>query len=160
MTADTQTLDTSLSRFHLQKDRFISFSDAGRHIEESRIQNEERLISAKVSYNEAIGKLHQTILDFIDDELEMDSESTEIACEFLKKLSHHPNLLNAVSISADPEGKTVLRWKSEKKGVLSMSVGANRVLYYASTIEGNESHGKEFFDNEIPSAIWAIMQSL
>ncbi len=162
MTTNLQIPDTSLFDILIQNDRFISFSKAGRAVEEcvKQIQNEERLISAEVAYNQAIEKLHQTILEFMDDGLEMNAESVEIACEFLKKLSHQPNLLNDVSISADPEGKTVLRWKSKTSGVFSMSVGTNRVLYYASTLQGEDTHGREYFDDEIPSTILELLTKI
>ncbi|MFQ3597437.1 MAG: hypothetical protein SNJ55_03645 [Chloroherpetonaceae bacterium] len=159
----TATLDTSLRELYANNFE-IPFSDAGKKVEQWKRDYEQRLgIEDEVAYNKAIEKLHQAILDFMDDGLEMNEESVEIACEFLRKLSHYPYLLNTVNISADPEGKTVLRWKSEKagkKGVFSMSIGKNRILYYASTIQGEEAHGKEFFDTDIPSAIWEKMRIL
>jgi hypothetical protein len=162
MTTTAQSFDTSLLDVYPQDgELLISFSNVGREIDRLFKQNQaERRIDADVTYSKALYKLHQTILDFKDDELEMDSESIEIACEFLEKLSRHLALLNAVSISADPEGKTVLRWKAKTKGVFSMSVGTNRVLYYASTVQGEDLHGKEFFDGEIPSAILAILAKI
>ncbi len=162
MTTNLQIPDTSLFDVLTQNDRFISFSEAGRAVEAyvKQIQNEERLSRVEVAYNQAIEKLHQTILDFMDDGLEMNAESVEIACEFLKKLSHQPNLLNEVSISADADGKTVLRWKSKTSGVFSMSIGTNRVLYYASTLQGEDTHGKEYFNDEIPSAIWELLTKI
>jgi hypothetical protein len=162
MTTNAQILDTSLFDSRIQNNRFTSFSDEGRRVEEhiKQIQNEERLISAEVAYNQAIEKLHQTILEFMDDGLEMNAESVEIACEFLKKLSHQPHLLNDVSISADPDGKTVLRWKSKTSGVFSMSIGINREIYYASTLQGEDTHGREYFDDEIPSTIREILMKI
>ena len=127
MTTNLQIPDTSLFDVLTQNDRFISFSEAGRAVEAyvKQIQNEERLSRVEVAYNQAIEKLHQTILDFMDDGLEMNAESVEIACEFLKKLSHQPNLLNEVSISEDADGKTVVRWKSKNRCEFSMHNGKN-----------------------------------
>ncbi len=155
--------DTSLHDFE-EENSWIVFSNAGKKDEQLKREYGQRLrTDDEIAYSKAIEKMHQTILDFADDGLEMDSESVKVACELLRILSHHHNLLEAVSISADPEGKVVLRWKSEKtekKGVLSMSIGKNRLLCYASTIQGEEKHGKEFFDTEIPSVIWEKMQIL
>lgn len=37
-----------------------------------------------------------------------------------------------------------------------VSVDKNRLLYYASTIQGKETQGKEFFDADIPILIFHV----
>jgi hypothetical protein len=129
-------------------------------VEKERAKTAEPPKHNQEAYLEVINTLNQTVIDFKEDGLEMNPKSVEIATEILKTLAPYPSLLKTVSISADPDGKTVLRWKSKTSGVFSMSIGTNRVLYYASTLQGEDTHGREYFNDEIPSTILEILMKI
>ncbi len=80
----------------------------------------------------------------------INGESSVLAIRFLKML---PATIPIPEISIDPDGEVSFEWYKEPRRIFSVSVGAHNDLSYAGLFGVNDTHGTEYFGDEIPTPI-------
>jgi hypothetical protein len=72
------------------------------------------------------------------------------ACRFLRTL---PATLKKPELSIDPDGEISFEWYLEPRRVFTVSIGSSSKLSYAGLFGRSDTHGTEYFGDELPKAI-------
>ena len=78
------------------------------------------------------------------------TQSSQYAARFLQV---QPIGVPLPEISVDPDGEVCFEWYKAPNQVFSVSFGPTGRLTYAGLFEGNDTHGTEVFEDEIPEPV-------
>lgn len=81
----------------------------------------------------------------------IDPDSFNEAERFIRAL---PTTISKPEVAVDPDGEISLEWYFEPRKVFSVSIGKRNEIKYAGLYGLNKTYGREYFDNEIPKAIF------
>ena len=81
----------------------------------------------------------------------IDPDSFSEAERFIRAL---PTTISKPEVAVDPDGEISLEWYFEPRKVFSVSIGKRNEIKYAGLYGLNKTYGREYFDNEIPKAIF------
>ena len=87
----------------------------------------------------------------------MDPRAAELAYPFLRLL---PKEIRPPEIGVDPDGEVVLEWDMRPLETFAVSVSPQNELAYAGIFGRSKVHGVEFFTDEIPKRILAILEAV
>jgi len=65
-----------------------------------------------------------------------------------------PTTVSEPKVAVDPDGEISLEWYFEPRKVFSVSIGKRNEIKYAGLYGLNKTYGREYFDDEIPKAIF------
>jgi hypothetical protein len=77
------------------------------------------------------------------------------ACDFIDSL---PLSCSLPSIGVEPDGHLTFEWYRHTRWILSVSIGPERIIYYAALFGNNEHKGAEKFFDQIPQIILDLIQ--
>jgi hypothetical protein len=81
----------------------------------------------------------------------VDPDSFNEAERFIRAL---PTTVSEPEVAVDPDGEISLEWYFEPRKVFSVSIGKRNEIKYAGLYGLNKTYGREYFDDEIPKAIF------
>ncbi len=81
----------------------------------------------------------------------VDPDSFNEAERFIRAL---PTTVREPEVAVDPDGEISLEWYFEPRKVFSVSIGKRNEIKYAGLYGLNKTYGREYFDDEIPKAIF------
>ncbi|MEA3421122.1 MAG: hypothetical protein U9Q97_05535 [Acidobacteriota bacterium] len=87
----------------------------------------------------------------------IDPDSFNEAERFIRAL---PTTISKPEVAVDPDGEISLEWYFEPRKVFSVSIGKRNEIKYAGLYGLNKTYGREYFDNEIPKAIFDNLDRL
>ncbi len=87
----------------------------------------------------------------------VDPESFNEAERFIRAL---PTTVREPGVAVDPDGEISLEWYFEPRKVFSVSIGKRNEITYAGLYGLNKTYGREYFDDEIPKAIFDNFERL
>ena len=87
----------------------------------------------------------------------VDPDSFNEAERFIRAL---PTTVSEPEVAVDPDGEISLEWYFEPRKVFSVSIGKRNEIKYAGLYGLNKTYGREFFDDEIPKAIFDNIERL
>ena len=71
-----------------------------------------------------------------------------------------PTTIREPEVAVDPDGEISLEWYFEPRKVFSVSIGKRNEITYAGLYGLNKTYGREYFDDEIPKAIFDNLDRL
>jgi len=89
--------------------------------------------------------------------LPINLDSVEEAERFIRAL---PRTVPEPEVDVDPDGEISLEWYLEPRKVFSVSIGKRNEITYAGLYGINKTYGREYFDNEIPKAVFDNLDRL
>ena len=87
----------------------------------------------------------------------VDPNSFNEAERFIRAL---PTTVREPEVAVDPDGEISLEWYFEPRKVFSVSIGKRNEITYAGLYGPNKTYGREYFDDEIPKAIFYNLDRL
>ncbi|KKM06901.1 hypothetical protein LCGC14_1739320 [marine sediment metagenome] len=87
----------------------------------------------------------------------VDPNSFNEAERFIRAL---PTTVRKPEVAVDPDGEISLEWYLEARKVFSVSIGKRNEITYAGLYGLNKTYGREYFDDEIPKAIFDNLDRL
>lgn len=87
----------------------------------------------------------------------VDSNSFNEAERFIRAL---PTTVSEPEVAVDPDGEIALEWYIEPRKVFSVSIGKRNEITYAGLYGPNKTYGREYFDDEIPKAVFDNLDRL
>ncbi len=87
----------------------------------------------------------------------VDPDSFNEAERFIRAL---PTTIREPEVAVDPDGEISLEWYFEPRKVFSVSIGKRNEITYAGLYGLNKTYGREYFDDEIPKAIFYNLDRL
>jgi hypothetical protein len=87
----------------------------------------------------------------------VDLNSFNEAERFIRAL---PTTVREPEVAVDPDGEISLEWHIEPRKVFSVSIGKRNEITYAGLYGLNKTYGREYFDDEIPKAIFDNLDRL
>ncbi len=87
----------------------------------------------------------------------VDPNSFNEAERFIRAL---PTTVRKPEVAVDPDGEISLEWYFEPRKVFSVSIGKRSEITYAGLYGLNKTYGREYFDDEIPKAIFDNFERL
>jgi hypothetical protein len=81
----------------------------------------------------------------------VDPDSFNEAERFIRAL---PTTVREPEVAIDPDGEISLEWYFEPRKVFSVSIGKRNEITYAGLYGLNKTYGREYFDDQIPKAIF------
>jgi hypothetical protein len=87
----------------------------------------------------------------------IDRDSFREAERFIRAL---PTTVFEPEVDVDPDGEISLEWYLEPRKVFSVSIGRRNEITYAGLFGINKTYGREYFDDEIPKAVFDNLDRL
>lgn len=89
--------------------------------------------------------------------LPIDLNSFNEAERFVRAL---PRTVPEPEVAVDPDGEISLEWYLKPRKVFSVSIGKRNEITYAGLYGPNKTYGREYFDSEIPKAVFDNLDRL
>ncbi len=119
--------------------------------------------SVIISANESLQELYDVWEECVSENWDgygaqpVDLNSFNEAERFIRAL---PTTVREPEIAVDPDGEISLEWYLEPRKVFSISIGKRNEITYAGLYGPNKTYGREYFDDEIPKAIFDNLDRL
>ena len=113
--------------------------------------------SAIINANESLQELYNLLEECSTENWDgygarpVDPDSFNEAERFIRAL---PTTVSEPEVAVDPDGEISLEWYFEPRKVFSVSIGKRNEIKYAGLYGFNKTYGREYFDDEIPKAIF------
>jgi len=113
--------------------------------------------SVSISANKSLQELYDLLEECVSENWDgygaqpIDPNSFNEAERFILSL---PTTVRAPEVDVDPDGEISLEWYLEPRKVFSVSIGKRNEITYAGLYGLNKTYGREYFDDEIPKAVF------